>query len=55
MNQFELGKTWSAELTGFFPGSQFFAQTKSGSVYNISCWLAKNHPARSGNSPLNRE
>lgn len=40
-NQFRLGKTWNAELTGFFPGKQFFAQTKTASVYNISAGIQK--------------
>ncbi|QHV95369.1 outer membrane beta-barrel protein [Spirosoma endbachense] len=41
VNQFQLSKSWSAELTGFFPGNQFFAQTKSSSIYNISAGLQK--------------
>jgi hypothetical protein len=48
VNQFQLGKTWSAELTGFFPGSQFFAQTKSSSIYNVSAGLQKTILQRQG-------
>ena len=48
INQFQLGKTWSAELTGFFPGRQFFAQTKSSSIYNISAGIQKTILQRQG-------
>lgn len=41
-NQFQLGKTWSAELSGFFPGKQFFIQTKTSSCYSINAGLQKN-------------
>jgi len=41
VNQFKLGKTWNAELTGFFPGRQFFAQSKSESIYTINVGLQK--------------
>lgn len=40
-SQFQLGKTWSAELNGFFPGSQTYAQTSNNSVYNISAGIQK--------------
>jgi hypothetical protein len=40
-NQFKLSKSWSAELNGFFPGSQAFGQSRNGSVYNISAGVQK--------------
>ncbi|WP_338871871.1 outer membrane beta-barrel protein [Spirosoma sp. SC4-14] len=53
VNQFTLGKTWSAELTGFFPGRQFFAQSQSGSIYNISVGLQKTIIQGQGTMRLN--
>jgi hypothetical protein len=41
VNQFQLGKTWSAELTGFFPGKQFFVQTKSSASFSIGAGVQK--------------
>jgi hypothetical protein len=40
-SQFKLSKTWSAELNGFFPGAQTYAQTSNNSVYNISAAIQK--------------
>lgn len=40
-NQFILGKTWSAELDGFFPGGQTFGQSKNSAIYNVSAGLQK--------------
>ncbi|MDB5091352.1 MAG: TonB-dependent receptor plug [Mucilaginibacter sp.] len=40
-NEFRLSKTWSAELDGFFPGKQAFAQSTGGSVYNVSAGVQK--------------
>jgi hypothetical protein len=40
-NHFQLGKTWTAELSGFFPGRQAYGQTKNGSIYNISFGVQK--------------
>ncbi|HEU4551776.1 MAG TPA: TonB-dependent receptor [Chitinophaga sp.] len=41
-NHFQLSKTWSVELNGFFPGKQSYGQTKAGSIYNISVGVQKN-------------
>lgn len=41
-NQFHFDKGWSAELSGFFPGSQTFGQTRSGAAsYTISAGVQK--------------
>jgi hypothetical protein len=41
-NEFQLGKTWSAELDGFFPGKQTFGQSQSDKAgYNISGGIRK--------------
>jgi len=40
-NDFTLGKTWRAQLDGFFPGKQAFGQSKGTAVYNISAGLQK--------------
>jgi hypothetical protein len=40
-NEFQLSKTWGAELYGFFPGKQAFAQSAGGSVYNTSAGVQK--------------
>ncbi|MES2275927.1 MAG: outer membrane beta-barrel protein [Bacteroidota bacterium] len=41
-NELHLGKTWSAELDGFFPSKQSFGQTSSTAAsYNISGGLQK--------------
>jgi len=40
-NQFQLNKNWSAELDGFFPGSQTYGQSKNSSIYNISAGIQK--------------
>ncbi|MES2378931.1 MAG: TonB-dependent receptor [Bacteroidota bacterium] len=40
-NQFQLGKNWSAELNGFFPGSQTYGQSKNDAIYNISTGIQK--------------
>lgn len=53
VNQFQVSKTWSGELVGFFPGSQFFAQTKSGSIYNISAAIQKTIRQGQGTIRLN--
>jgi hypothetical protein len=41
-NRFQLSKTWSAELNGFFPGKQSFGQSEAGAIYNISAGIQKN-------------
>lgn len=40
-HQFKFGKGWSAELTGFFPGAQTWAQNRSSAVYNISAGVQR--------------
>jgi len=40
-NQFQLSKDWSAELGGFFPGSQAYGQSKNDAIYNISAGIQK--------------
>jgi hypothetical protein len=40
-NQFLLSKDWSAELDGFFPGSQAYGQSKNDAIYNISAGIQK--------------
>jgi len=40
-NQFKISKTWSAELDGFFPGKQTYAQSSNEAIYNISAGLQK--------------
>jgi len=40
-NQFQLGKNWSAELDGFFPGGQTYGQSSSSAIYNISAGIQK--------------
>ncbi|MEO6630770.1 MAG: outer membrane beta-barrel family protein, partial [Mucilaginibacter sp.] len=40
-NQFKISKTWSAELDGFFPGKQTYAQSSNDAIYNISAGLQK--------------
>ncbi|MES2278648.1 MAG: TonB-dependent receptor [Bacteroidota bacterium] len=40
-NQFQLSKDWSAELDGFFPGSQAYGQSKNDAIYNISLGIQK--------------
>ncbi|MEP6749875.1 MAG: outer membrane beta-barrel protein [Bacteroidota bacterium] len=42
INQFNIKKSWNAELTGFFPGRQSFGQTQAEKVYNISAGIQKN-------------
>lgn len=41
INQFLLSKDWSAELDGFFPGSQAYGQSKNDAIYNISAGIQK--------------
>ncbi len=52
-NQFILGKTWSAELDGFFPGSQTFGQSKNSAIYNISAGIQKSILQGQGSVRLN--
>jgi hypothetical protein len=40
-NQFQLSKDWSAELDGFFPGTQAYGQSKNDAIYNISAGIQK--------------
>jgi len=40
-NQFQISKTWSAELDGFFPGRQTYGQSKNDAIYNISGGIQK--------------
>lgn len=52
-NQFQLGKNWSAELNGFFPGSQTYGQSSSGAIYNINGGIQKRILKRQGSIRLN--
>lgn len=41
MNQFQFKNGWSAELNGFFPGSQIYGQSSNSAIYNISGGIQK--------------
>jgi hypothetical protein len=41
MNQFQFKNGWSAELNGFFPGSQTYGQSSNSAIYNINGAIQK--------------
>jgi len=52
-NQFKISKTWSAELDGFFPDKQTYAQSSNDAIYNISAGLQKSILCGQGTLRLN--